>query len=230
MRPAPQHSPPPVLEDPVERLVIYLTKGESRVLVALVGLPGAGKSTLATRLGEAVNQSLGEGTMVVLGMDGFHLTKAELGLLPAPEHALARRGSPWTFNAHLMVERLRCIKRSAGSQSVWWPDFQHDVGDPIENIHEISPDVRLVLVEGLYLLHESDGWDKVNQQFDEHWYLDTPSEVAVERLTLRHMRVWQLTREEAQQRIRMNDQFNADVVINSCFHADWRIEETTGLG
>ncbi|BCM93523.1 hypothetical protein IAD21_05414 [Abditibacteriota bacterium] len=197
--------------------------GTPRSLIALVGLPGAGKSTLAARLEEAVNERAGEGTMVVLGMDGFHLTKAQLEKLPDPECAFARRGSPWTFDAHLMAERLRCIKQAGGHESVWWPDFQHDVGDPIENVHEIGPDVRLVLVEGLYLLHKADGWDEVCHQFDEHWCLDTPLEVALERLTLRHMRVWQLTREEAQRRIARNDQFNANIVMDSCSRADWRI-------
>lgn len=214
---------PPLLEDPVQALLAHLTTGKPRSLIALVGLPGAGKSTLAARLGEAVNERARKETMVVVGMDGFHLTKAQLKQLPDPEYALSRRGAPWTFDAHLMAQRLEHVKQSAGRESVWWPDFQHDVGDPVDNVHEIGPDMRLVLVEGLYLLHETDGWNEVRQQFDEHWYLDTPPEVALERLTLRHMRVWHLTREEARQRIAANDQLNAKVVMDSGSGADWRI-------
>ena len=95
-----------------------------RLIVAIAGAPGAGKSTLAASLCGDLNSQLGKtgqsghsGTtagdsegntaspVVILPMDGFHLDNAiiqPLGLLP-------RKGSPATFDVSGFAELLRRI-------------------------------------------------------------------------------------------------------------------------
>lgn len=214
---------PPLLEDPVQSLLARLTGGSPRVLIALAGLPGAGKSTLATRLAAEVTAVAGPGAMVVLGMDGFHLTQAALRRMPDPEAAFARRGAPWTFDVPALTARVRTLQDAAGREPVPWPDFRHETGDPVEGALLVGPETRLVLVEGLYLLCRSDGWEAVSRLFDERWYLDTPLEVALTRLAARHRAAWGLTREAAEARIAANDRFNAEIVAESCDFADWRL-------
>ncbi len=82
---------------------------------------------------------------------------------------------------------------------------------------------RLVIVEGLYLLHRADGWEDISQRFDERWYLDTPLEIALERLALRHMQAWGITREAAEHRIATSDRLNAELVRDTARFADWRL-------
>lgn len=214
---------PPILERPVPRLLSLREDDTPRRLIALAGVPGSGKTTLAARLADEVNALAGPGTLAVLGMDGFHLTRAELSRLPDPDEALARRGAPWTFNPQALAERLRALRDGAGRAPVAWPDFQHDVGDPVEAAFTVPAAVRLVLVEGLYLLHEADGWGAVGQSFDERWYLDVPLEIAMERLAARHMAAWGLSRADAESRIAANDRLNAGTVLESRNSADWRL-------
>lgn len=214
---------PPVLERPVQRLLSLLDMGALRRLIALAGLPGAGKSTLAARLAAEVNAHAGTDAMVALGMDGFHLTKAELRRFPDPDAAFARRGAPWTFDRDALARRLRDLRAGAGRESVSWPGFEHGIGDPVEAAHTVSPDVRLVLVEGLYLLLGADGWNAVSGVFDERWYLDTPFDLAMERLILRHRTAWGLTREAAEARVAANDRLNAEIVLSTRVRADWRL-------
>jgi pantothenate kinase len=45
-------------------------------------VPGAGKTWLAQRLMEAVNETLGRVTAAAVSMDGFHLTKDQLRAMP----------------------------------------------------------------------------------------------------------------------------------------------------
>ena len=212
---------PPILEQPVPRLLLLLEASESRRMIALAGLPGAGKSTLAARLAAEVNAEAGPGAMVALGMDGFHLTRAALRRLPDPDEALARRGAPWTFNPDALARRLHEVRAEAGRAAVSWPGFKHEIGDPVEGAELVPPDARLVLVEGLYLLCQDDGWQALREAFDERWYLDTPLDLAMERLTRRHMAAWGLSREAAEARIAANDRLNAEIVQASRTNADW---------
>lgn len=189
----------------------------------MVGVPGSGKSTLAARIADTVNASAGPDTLIALSMDGFHRTKAELMQMPDPDLAFARRGAPWTFNAEALSQRLQVIREAKGKTAVPWPGFQHEVGDPIEAESVVPPEARLILLEGLYLFHQADGWQDVMPLLDERWYLDTPITIAMERLAQRHMSAWGITRAAAESRIAMNDRLNADIVLASRPSADWRV-------
>jgi pantothenate kinase len=227
---------PPLLVDPVARLVSLCRAAPvaRRLVVGLAGVPGAGKSTRAEALVAQVNQVLGAGTARVIGMDGFHLTRARLAGFPDPAAALARRGAPWTFDPAALALRLRAIRdlpwqgadaASAGAQpGLAWPGFSHGTGDPVEGAITIPASVRLVLLEGLYLLHRDDGWD-LSGLMDECWYLHLPLAQAMERLALRHMATRGIDRAQAMARIDGNDRLNAGIVAASRHRADWWIAD-----
>ncbi len=210
-------------EDAVRHLLTLLTDDTPRRLIALAGLPGSGKSTLAARLAEVVNAQAGAGTLMAVSMDGFHLTKAILRAMPDPDALFARRGAPWTFDVPALADRLRLLRAAAGQEAVPWPDFQHGIGDPVEGAFTVEPETRLVLVEGLYLLHNAGGWAEVSDLFDERWFLDTPMEISLERLAQRHMAAWGLTRADAERRIAANDRLNAEIVLATRTYADFNV-------
>lgn len=219
---------PVLLEDPVSWLCTRLEAPGSRWLIALVGVPGAGKSTMATQWAAAVNARTAPHTMLALGMDGFHLPKAALRQFPDPELAFARRGAPWTFDVTALHRRLLALRAAAGREVVPWPGFDHRVGDPIEGEVLVPPETRLILVEGLYLLHQQDGWAEVSRCFDERWYLDTPLETALAWLAQRHMRAWDISLAAAEHRIATNDRLNAELVERSRACADWLVRVSPG--
>jgi pantothenate kinase len=214
---------PPLLEQPAQRLVAQLESAPSRWMIGLAGVRGSGKTTLASRLADEVNARTVPNTVVALGMDGFHFTKATLRQFPNVAEAFARRGAPWTFDTTALQQRLQLLRASAGRTDVPWPGFEHEVGDPVEGASTAPASTRLVIVEGLYLLHHADGWETISQLFDERWYLDTSLETALERLALRHMQVWGITRDAAEHRIATSDRLNAELVRDSARFAHWRL-------
>ena len=234
---------PTTLTDPARHLLEQLEANSARHIIGLAGLPGSGKSTFAACLADEINAHMAPATMVALGMDGFHFSQAQLRQFPDPDAAFARRGAPWTFDADALRQRLQRLRDGAGRdgagrdgagrdgagrdgagrEAVAWPGFEHEIGDPIEAAQTVAPATRLVLVEGLYLLHRADGWAPVGALFDERWFLDTPWEVARERLARRHQSSWNLSRQEADARIEGNDGHNAALVLADRDAADYWI-------
>ena len=225
-----------ILSDPVGRLVDLAKKTDRRRLVGLSGVPGSGKSTVVRAWQAALQGKIVPESAVLLGMDGFHLTRAELRTLPNPEEALARRGAPWTFKPRIMAERLRLLREAFGRVDVLWPGFDHGVGDPIEDAHRIPSSTAVVVVEGIYTAYDAGDWNEVSSQFDEHWYLDVSWIDAKPWLVSRHMKSSDMTYEAAVARAESNDRLNAQFVEPGKSSADWLIpqipvgdDRTTGV-
>jgi pantothenate kinase len=188
------------------------------MIIGLVGLPGAGKSTLAQALQDQVNTRLGADAMLCVGMDGFHLSKQQLSQMPNPQEAFARRGASWTFDPTGLAQRLRALQTHPLAD-VPWPGFEHGVGDPVEGALTVARHISLVLIEGLYLLHQEDGWN-VRALLDECWFLDVPLPTALQRLQARHMAAWGINAEQARARITRSDALNAQLVQGHRARAD----------
>lgn len=213
---------PTILQPVAQLLALLQAQPTRRTIIGIVGLPGSGKSTIAAQLADQVNAQAGPGTVQALGMDGFHLPRAALAQMTDPAAALARRGSPWTFDPAGLAMRIRALRSASlapGAAPVLWPGFDHGVGDPQEDAVEVGPATRLVLVEGLYLLHQGHGWN-LDGLLDACWYLDVPMEVAMQRLVARHQAAWGFTVAQAEARLALNDRLNADTVAQTRERAD----------
>lgn len=205
------------LAAPLARRVseLQLTRRDhTRVLIGVAGVPGSGKSTVCAAA--AAQSGCG-----VVAMDGFHYTRAELDKFPDPEHAHARRGAPFTFNARAFSS---CLRKVRAGGSVLVPRFDHATKDP-EPGGVLEASVRAVLVEGNYLLLDEDGWAEVRETLDEVWYIDTPIDVAMGRVQRRLVRDIGFSEAEASERVRCNDEVNAKLVQESGKRADFVICE-----
>ena len=61
--------------------------------MAVAGIPASGKSTFAQKVVDRVNIALSTPEQAILvGLDGWHLTRAQLDAMPDPKLAHERRG------------------------------------------------------------------------------------------------------------------------------------------
>jgi pantothenate kinase len=148
-----------------------------RLVLGLTGPPGAGKSTLA----EALVAALGP-VAVLVPMDGFHLAQVELERLGRAD----RKGAPDTFDAAGFAEVLRRARHDV-DETVYAPMFRRDIEEPIAGAIAVTPEVRLVVTEGNYLLDERPPWDRVRPLLDEAWYLEVEDSLRRSRLVARHI-------------------------------------------
>ena len=83
---APTAPPPPTSYEGLAsraRALSAAAPGDTQVCIGVGGGPGAGKTTAATAVVELVNAAEGPSTAVMIPMDGFHYTRAELRAMAA---------------------------------------------------------------------------------------------------------------------------------------------------
>jgi pantothenate kinase len=211
--------------------------------VAIAGGPGSGKSTLAAAVAAIVNEEAGEQCCVVLPMDGFHYSRAQLRELDPPSSAsyLPRRGAPWTFDAEGCYKCLAAAKRT--NEAVL-PTYSRELSDPVPGGARLDKSHRIVLVEGNYLLMreplgaeeftaEGARWGVIDEIWDERWFLKcTDAAAQRRRLIRRHLETWNDEKAErwgpgevgAAARADANDVLNMDIIAPCEAFADRVIE------
>ncbi|KAL9938071.1 hypothetical protein V8E36_002694 [Tilletia maclaganii] len=222
-----------VVQELAERLLTRLADqdDDKRYLVGLCGIPGSGKSVLAAAVVNAVNSAhrrrhhpAGAQAAIVVGMDGWHLTRAQLAAMPDPQLAKDRRGSEWTFDAKGFADFVEALKQpisqaaSFGGDAdgtLWAPSFSHSVKDPVERDIPIPPTARIILIEGLYANLSTGEWARASRALDERWLIHVDRATARKRLLVRHVQTGVAENEtEAEWRADNNDMPNGDFLLD----------------
>lgn len=193
--------------------VLALAQTRPRVLIGVVGEPGAGKSTLTAAVATALEQQ-GVSTAVV-PMDGFHLANAELARLGRAE----RKGAIDTFDGGGYLALLRRL-RDPEEGVVYAPTYlRGQLESSIGSAIPVAAQVRVVLTEGNYLLADEPPWRAVREVLDESWFVDVEPELRRRRLFERHVANGK-TQELASTFTFGSDEANAQLVLGTRERAD----------
>lgn len=161
------------------RRVREAAAGRARLLVALAGPPGSGKSTAA----EAVTAALeaeAPGSAVLVPMDGFHYDDAVL----VPRGLRPRKGAPETFDVGGLAATLRRL-RSNDEPEVALPVFDRAQERSRAAARVALRETPIVLVEGNYLLLDEPHWRDLRALFDLTAAIRCPVETLRRRLIAR---------------------------------------------
>jgi pantothenate kinase len=201
---------PTLPPEALQRAKALLESGQRKIL-GIAAAPGAGKSTLA----EALLQALG-GQAQIVPMDGFHLANSELQRLGRA----GRKGAPDTFDAAGYVNLLRRIREQQAGETIYAPEFRRDLEEGIAGAIAIAADTQLIITEGNYLLLEEDAWGAVRPLLDDAWYLEVDASVRHQRLLQRHIRVGR-SHQAALDWIAQTDEPNAQRIAVTRERASW---------
>lgn len=182
--PAPTAPPASAQLTELARRVIDLMPEHGRILVGIAGSPGAGKTTLAMTVAAKVNELLGSPAIAVhLPMDGFHLANATLDRLGRHD----RKGAVDTFDGWGFIALLRRLL-TEDDHTVYAPSFNRSVDEGIAAEIAVLPRHRVVIVEGNYLLADTEPWVQIASLLTDSWFCETSEAERLRRLVDRHER------------------------------------------
>jgi pantothenate kinase len=207
---------PEMLRPAVAEVLRLAVPRRGRIMVGVAGPPAAGKSTLAAALADALVRRHST-SAVVVPMDGFHLANAELDRLGLAH----RKGAPETFDAGGFVHLLRRL-RAADEDLVYAPMYSRTLHEAIAGAIPVPASLRVIVVEGNYLLYDQAPWRAVRPLLDLALFLDAPERSRHGSLMRRQLakgldepaaRDWVLSSDEVNARLIADTRHRADVIL-----------------
>ena len=192
-------------------------------MVAISGIPGSGKTSLATKITKRINaiyasQHTDKPPIAAsVSMDGYHLSRAQLAAMPDAAHAIARRGAAFTFDPAKFLKLVRALREplSPSSVTLYAPSFDHAIKDPVEDDVPIPATARIIFFEGNYLSLNKEPWNEIAGLMDELWFVEVDFEVARKRLVKRHVEAGIVKdEEEGNRRALENDLVNGREIVD----------------
>lgn len=201
------------LEQVFERINSFNASAKKRIIIGIVGKPGAGKSTLT----EHILINLPKGVATIVPMDGYHLSNSQLARLGLAD----RKGAPNTFDSEGYVNLLRRLRNDI-DKDVYFPVFHREIEESYAADGVVLANTKIVLTEGNYLLLNEMGWQAVAGELDEIWYVNIDDDLRLDRLTKRHQKFGK-DADAAYAWARGTDEVNAKIVEATASKADYII-------
>ena len=201
-------------------------RNKKRVLVAVAGPPGSGKTAFATLLVAVINAELQSKEAVLIQQDGWHFPNEYLD-----SHTIQRegkeislrqiKGSPETYDTEAAFTFLKSIKEG---KEMDYPVYSRQLHDPIPHSGCVTAKHRIVILEGNYWLLQEHPWRRFQVLFDVRILLAAPCEKLMEGLLQRHLRGGK-TLEVSKRQIANVDLPNIKRVVNNSAPAEIRIQK-----
>ena len=204
--------------DHLAGLVRHHDDGHKRLLIAIAGPPGAGKSTVAEALTETLNQFIADRPAESVPMDGFHYDNAILD----QRGWRARKGAPETFDVGGFLSLLHRLKNEPGDIAI--PVFDRSIDLARASARIVTSHQRLLIVEGNYLLLDRPKWQELFPLFDLTIFLKPSIEIIEDRLIQRWLG-YGFDQQAAEVRARGNDLSNARIILSESRSANIVIQD-----
>lgn len=188
-----------------------------RLMIAIAGAPGSGKSTIAERVVDLIISESGIAA-ALFPMDGYHYDDAVL-------EAMGRRafkGAIDTFDVHGLRHMLERLKANE-DDVIAVPVFDRSIEIARAGGRLIPQSVEIIVCEGNYLLAKQSPWDRLKPIFDFTVFVDVEEDDLRERLRAR-WRGFGLDAAEIDRKVEENDLPNGIFIMKTAAEPDLRLK------
>lgn len=211
-----------------ETVRLYQSKKKTRVIVGIAGPAGSGKSVITEIFHEIAKQRPLPFRLETVGIDAFHYPNEFLLANTSDGEPLKNhKGRFDTYDVQKLVETLTLF--SLGN-SVSFPLYSRKTHDPVEGAIVIKKgEPVLLVVEGLWLLYDKNGWDKVGKLLDSSIFVEADKERVRSGVLDRHVRGGRTTQNAAEY-YEENEAKNFDLIMKTKNKANRIIPSYYDLG
>ena len=204
----------------LKKLTQLRKEKNTRLIVFLAAPPGAGKTTLAVLLEQLYNETKNPSKLQALSMDGFHHKEAYLTTHYTQINGLKTllkqvKGKPETFDLEGLKRQIQALHIN---EAVAWPIYNRTLHDVAEETIEVDADI--ILLEGNYLLLDTDGWRDLKDFADFTVFLEAPIDILRERIIERKLKGGHV-KEEAIAHYERADLPNHHLIMKQSQKTDW---------
>jgi len=202
---------------------IIAKSGSGRTVIAIVGPPGSGKSTLVEALKSDIDTKFSGGCEIV-PMDGFHYDNRILD----QRGDRMRKGAPHTFDVGGLASVIQRL-RTAPYHDVSVPVFDRKNDCAYASARMVAAQTDIILVEGNYLLLDDPQWRVLDGLFDLTISIECAYDILKQRLSQRWLDL-NFTAAETEAKLEQNDLPNCRLVQSRTRNADLVYRSDVGLG
>ena len=195
-------------------MILERTTSDGRLVIAIVGAPGCGKSTATDALEVLLAQNK-EIKVQVVPMDGFHYDNAILEQLGMTQ----RKGVPETFDVGGLDAVLKRLIAKNQAESIAVPVFDRNRDISLACARLIDKKMTVLLIEGNYLLLKDGPWSHLKKYFDLSVMIPCDEVILRARLISRWKNL-NYNNNNSTIKVEQNDMPNAKLIVQESCSAD----------
>lgn len=195
----------------------FAEKQGKRLMIAIAGAPGSGKSTIAERVVDILVRESAV-SAALFPMDGYHYDDAVLNSMGRR----AFKGAIDTFDVHGLRHMLERLKANE-DDVIAVPVFDRSIEIARAGGRLIPQSVEIIVCEGNYLLAAQSPWNRLKPIFDFTVFVEVGEEDLRERLRAR-WRGFGLDEPEINRKVEENDLPNGIFIIQTASDPDLKLK------
>jgi putative kinase len=164
---------------------LYQAAGTPRYVVGLVGPTGSGKSVIASLFGHFASELRLPFRFASVGIDAYHFTNEYLNAHTVDGAVMKRfKGRYDTYDVARLASALLGFR---AGRNVRFPVYSRAAHDPVEDAIDVAEENVLLLLEGLWLLHESPEWSRIRPLIDRSIFIEASKDAVRAAVIKRHV-------------------------------------------
>jgi len=158
----------------------YLAIGKPRVVFALAGPGGAGKSVISAIFAHLMSDGTQDFEFINVGADAYHYSNQKLVDLGLKEV----KGRYDTYDIPALQSDLGNFK---SGKPVRFPIYSRKIHEPIQNSLLCESKNALLWLEGGWLLYPEEGWGELVKLYDYSYFITAAEEEVANQVINRHI-------------------------------------------